>query len=423
MAQATSPRSRRPTMRPEPLSVWNERRMLVITSALCGWPWSRATLRRSPPVLPFGFLDEDREQLGVELFLVGLRELQGFGGRRRCFSGLRLDDSHRFLDGGAVAPASRAENSLGLLPERAVGNEVGIPFQRFQVLLEVPTDSFVGRLFLEGIEQCLGFLLGLFQFLLDRAAGAFSGASSTGSAFIERRNSAKSVAPFCMASMKKPSAERRSATCSKSASVRCVGVGSEAPDLGFAFLQGCNCGILTHDHQRTDDLMHRRTQRCEFATPLGIPEETVQNLLDLCEVALDFLRPGRPAAFPAPAATFRRAAAPRTRFGRIVGEKPWRRATMTSTWWAKSLPSLVKFSWAFWASRIAVAISIANARCGGQVVPRASWRHWQSPGRAGGSRYGRAVRRPDAMRPPGRGKTAGPAPNRRRICSRRLPLR
>ena len=26
-----------------------------------------------------GFLDEDREQLGVELFLVGLRQLQGFG--------------------------------------------------------------------------------------------------------------------------------------------------------------------------------------------------------------------------------------------------------------------------------------------------------------------------------------------------------
>ena len=68
-----------------------------------------------------------------------------------------------------------------------------------------------------------------------------------------------------------------------------IAFGSEAADVGFAIAQRIDGCVLPHDHQRADDLSQRDIERGEVTALAGVAEETVKHLLDLREVALNFL--------------------------------------------------------------------------------------------------------------------------------------
>ena len=174
------------------------------------------------------------------------------------------------------------------MAERAVGHKIGVLLQRLEILLEFLAQPLVGRLVFQRGDQRLRFALGLLQFTLYRGFFCFIlGGCGLG---LHRTRELGEIGGAVLHRIDEE-AEGREAV-GNALEVGIVGnvatVG-EAPDVGFAGFERGNGSILAHDHQGTDDLVHRGVERRQIAALRSIPEETVQDLFDLCEVALNFL--------------------------------------------------------------------------------------------------------------------------------------
>jgi len=243
------------------------------------------------------FLEEDRQEFGIDCLVAGLGKFQRLRRRRR---GLDRRPNQR-RDGGVdlgpqgVSSLQRLEDGLRGVAQFGIRQQVGVLLQGLQIVLQLGANAFVARGVLECLEQGLGLVHMLFELNLDARYGRQilpGDFRCLGLRCALQPPQEDIEIAFAMLQCIDEETEGRKLLghgFEVAGQWRIIGTG-EFLDLRSATLRQRNGRHVAQHGQRAADLPHRRIECRKILFLLRIPEKGVERLFHLGQIALDLAR-------------------------------------------------------------------------------------------------------------------------------------